>query len=125
VHALYAGEFLHFADNPLGGTEVDGEELYQIFKDQLMKRFDITGKTGRYEKMILNPFHSGQSHRIAAQARHWIRGAPAWQTRRGLSSRPFCAPTTPDSRTAACHSATVVTRRILAWESVDCSHGTR
>ena len=35
VHALYANDFLHFTDNP---------KLYQAFKDQFQKRFDI--KTG-------------------------------------------------------------------------------
>ena len=35
VHALYADDFLHFTDNP---------KLYQVFKDQFQKRFDI--KTG-------------------------------------------------------------------------------
>ena len=35
VHALYANDFLHFTDNP---------KLYQAFKGQFQKRFDI--KTG-------------------------------------------------------------------------------
>ena len=35
VQALYADDFLHFTDNP---------KLYQAFKDQFQKRFDI--KTG-------------------------------------------------------------------------------
>ena len=40
VHALYADDFLHFTDNPV---------LYQSFKDQFKKRFDIkTGSVSMY-----------------------------------------------------------------------------
>jgi hypothetical protein len=40
VHALYADDFLHFTDNP---------KLYQMFKDQFRKRFDIkTGSVSMY-----------------------------------------------------------------------------
>jgi hypothetical protein len=40
VHALYADDFLHFTNNP---------KLYQMFKDQFQKRFDIkTGAVSTY-----------------------------------------------------------------------------
>ncbi len=43
IHALYADDFLHFTDNP---------KLYQMFKDQFQKRFDI--KTGSVSVFLGN-----------------------------------------------------------------------